>query len=116
MSRRGPRPAEVEAARNDPRLRRAMAERETGAQRARLHDSGWVLHGRCLTTDPETFFPEPRDSNESAIELCRGCSVQTLCLIRALDLRDDNGVWGATTPVERRAMGVVWRQRQPVSR
>jgi len=35
--------------------------------------------------------------------------VQGACLAWALDAGDCHGVWGATTPRERRAMSVVWR-------
>jgi WhiB family transcriptional regulator, redox-sensing transcriptional regulator len=35
--------------------------------------------------------------------------VQGACLAWALDAGDCHGVWGATTPRERRAMAVVWR-------
>lgn len=35
--------------------------------------------------------------------------MQGACLAWALDVGDCHGVWGATTPRERRAMGVVWR-------
>jgi hypothetical protein len=32
-----------------------------------------------------------------------------------LDAGDGHGVWGATTPRERRAMAVVWRDEAPVA-
>jgi hypothetical protein len=41
--------------------------------------------------------------------LCRTCEVQGACLAWALDVGDCHGVWGATTPRERRAMLVAWR-------
>jgi hypothetical protein len=41
--------------------------------------------------------------------LCRTCEVQGACLAWALDVGDCHGVWGGTTPRERRAMLVAWR-------
>ncbi|WP_213452561.1 WhiB family transcriptional regulator [Rhizomonospora bruguierae] len=98
---RMPRPHEVAAARRDPRLLRAFSERDL--------DPAWRTKGACQTTDPETFFPAPSEAADSAISLCRTCDVQGACLAWALDVGDCHGVWGATTPRERRAMLVAWR-------
>lgn len=98
---RTPRPHEVAQARRDPRLIRAFSERR--------FDEGWRSRGVCRRHDPETFFPAPSEPPDAALALCRGCEVQGACLAWALDAGDCHGVWGATTPRERRAMAVVWR-------
>jgi WhiB family redox-sensing transcriptional regulator len=98
-----PRPHEVQVASCDPRLLRAR-----GAQ---PQDVTWRTRGRCRTVDPETFFPLPTEPAEMALALCRGCDVQADCLAAALNAGDCEGVWGATTPRERRAMLVAWRNR-----
>lgn len=98
---RTPRPHEVAAARCDPRLVRAFSER--------CNDEAWRARGVCRRHDPEMFFPAPNEPPDTALTLCRGCDVQGACLAWALDVGDCHGVWGATTPRERRAMGVVWR-------
>lgn len=98
---RMPRPHEVAAARNDPRLLRAIEERH--------HDLAWRARGACRTVDPEVFFPAPREPADRAVALCQACDVQGACLAWALDVGDCHGVWGATTPRERRAMLVAWR-------
>jgi WhiB family redox-sensing transcriptional regulator len=98
---RMPRPHEVAAARRDPRLLRAFSERQL--------DSAWRTRGMCQQVDPETFFPAPSEPADAAIALCRTCDVQGACLAWALDVGDCHGVWGATTPRERRAMLVAWR-------
>lgn len=59
--------------------------------------------------DPEIFFPAPSEPADAAVALCRTCDVQGPCLAWALDVGDCHGVWGATTPRERRAMLVAWR-------
>jgi WhiB family transcriptional regulator, redox-sensing transcriptional regulator len=105
---RMPRPHEVAAARRDPRLQRAVAERGL--------DPAWRTRGACQTVDPETFFPAPSEPADAAVALCRTCDVQGSCLAWALEVGDCHGVWGATTPRERRAMLVAWRgdQARPV--
>jgi WhiB family transcriptional regulator, redox-sensing transcriptional regulator len=98
---RMPRPHEVAAARKDPRLLRAFSERQD--------DAAWRTRGVCQSVDPETFFPAPSEPADAAVALCRTCEVQGACLAWALEVGDCHGVWGATTPRERRAMLVAWR-------
>lgn len=95
-----PRPHEVAAARRDPRLLRAIEERD--------EDLTWRVRGVCQSVDPEVFFPAPSEPADAAVALCRTCEVQGACLAWALDVGDCHGVWGATTPRERRAMLVAW--------
>ncbi len=105
---RMPRPHEVAAARRDPRLLRALNERQL--------DDAWRTRGVCQNVDPETFFPAPSEPADAAVALCRTCAVQGPCLAWALEVGDCHGVWGGTTPRERRAMLVAWRgqvQRDP---
>jgi WhiB family transcriptional regulator, redox-sensing transcriptional regulator len=97
---RMPRPHEVAAARRDPRLLRAMQERD--------EDLSWRARGVCQSVDPEVFFPAPSEPADAAVALCRTCDVQGACLAWALEVGDCHGVWGATTPRERRAMLVAW--------
>lgn len=98
---RTPRPHEVDDARRDARLLRALRE---GGQ-----DPAWRTRGACQSVDPELFFPAPSESPEPAVEMCHTCPVQGSCLAWALDVGDLHGVWGGTTARERRAMAVVWR-------
>jgi WhiB family transcriptional regulator, redox-sensing transcriptional regulator len=95
-----PRPHEVAAARRDPRLLRAIEERD--------EDLTWRVRGVCQSVDPEVFFPAPSEPADAAVALCRTCDVQGACLAWALEVGDCHGVWGATTPRERRAMLVAW--------
>src|SRR5881398_2003527 len=96
-----PRPHEVAAARLDPGWRRPITERD--------QDPAWRTRGLCQSVDPETFFPAPSEPADTAVALCRTCDVQGACLAWALEVGDCHGVWGATTPRERRAMLVAWR-------
>ncbi|GAA1633246.1 hypothetical protein GCM10009828_071410 [Actinoplanes couchii] len=100
---RMPRPHEVAIARRDPRLLEAIAQRST--------DEAWRTRGACRSVDPETFFPAPNEPSGGAVALCGTCDVQGPCLAWALQVGDCHGVWGGTTPRERRAMLVAWRER-----
>jgi len=99
-----PRPHEVAAARRDPRLLRAIEERD--------EDLTWRVRGVCQSVDPEVFFPAPSEPADAAVALCRTCDVQGACLAWALEVGDCHGVWGATTPRERRAMLVAWHSEE----
>ena len=101
---RMPRPHEVAAARRDPRLLRAIEERD--------EDLTWRVRGVCQSVDPEVFFPAPSEPADAAVALCRTCEVQGPCLAWALEVGDCHGVWGATTPRERRAMLVAWQSEE----
>lgn len=103
---RMPRPNEVAAARRDFRLLRALTERDSGET--------WRTRGACRGVDPETFFPAPNEPADGAVSLCRSCDVQGPCLAWALEVGDCHGVWGGTTPRERRAMLVAWREQVTV--
>jgi hypothetical protein len=80
---------------------RAFQERDQGLS--------WRARGLCRSVDPEVFFPAPSEPADVAVALCRTCDVQGACLAWALEVGDCHGVWGATTPRERRAMLVAWR-------
>jgi len=102
---RTPRPHEIDQARHDERLLRAL--REWG------HDPAWRTRGACRDVDPETFFPAPSEPADAAMALCRTCPVLGSCLAWALQSGDLHGVWGGTTARERRAMAVVWHSGRP---
>ena len=86
--------------RRDPRLHQAAQERYS--------EPGWRARGRCLEHDPELFFPGTHEATDPALSVCTGCRVKGACLAAALDAADYDGVWGGTTPDERRAMRQVW--------
>lgn len=70
----------------------------------------WQKDAACQDRDPELFFPlgiETEGDLETmeAKAFCRNaCDVRSECLKFALDNGIDDGVWGATTPRERRVM------------
>jgi hypothetical protein len=101
---RRPTDHEIMFAARDSRLRRAIA--------AQSADTSWRTRGRCRTVDPDMFFPLPTYPSEPALSVCWSCDVQAECLATALDIGEEEGVWGGTTARERRAMLVAWRSRR----
>lgn len=76
----------------------------------------WRHAAICRFEDPELFFPlgEEHTSSQAptgpvqtqqdeAKAVCRACPVVSECLAWAIESGQDFGVWGATTPEERRA-------------
>lgn len=68
----------------------------------------WHDRGKCRT-NPEVFYaPDTKDMaefhrrNRAAKAICAGCDVRAQCLAYALEAQEDYGVWGGTTPAERR--------------
>lgn len=92
--------------RRDPRFRAATDHR--------VPEPHWRSRGECLRHDPELFFPNAADDPTPAVRICATCPVQAACLAAALDTGECDGVWGATTPDERRAMRQVWAVRATV--
>ena len=68
----------------------------------------WMSSGACLQADPELFFPIAAVAGpgarqaEAAKAVCGRCPVRKNCLSFALEAMPE-GIWGGTTPDERRA-------------
>ena len=58
----------------------------------------------CIDVDSDIFFPdEYTDSSVAkAKEICGSCWMQEACLQYALVHKESAGVWGGTTPKERK--------------
>lgn len=69
----------------------------------------WRDRAACLDEDPELFFPigakEPAMLQiEEAKHVCARCEVRADCLLWALTIGEDHGVWGGLSEDERRAL------------
>lgn len=67
----------------------------------------WRSVGNCRSSDPNLFFPLGRgraaaEQAEVAKVICRSCPSLAPCLAFALAAHQELGVWGGTTPDERR--------------
>jgi WhiB family transcriptional regulator, redox-sensing transcriptional regulator len=68
----------------------------------------WMSQAACRGEDPGLFFPvgetgPPLRQVERALAVCRRCPVLATCRRYAMDT-GQQGIWGATTDDERRAM------------
>jgi WhiB family transcriptional regulator, redox-sensing transcriptional regulator len=72
--------------------------------------SDWHEQAACRHSTTPFFAPDTDQHQNStydysrAVAICRSCPVQFDCLNFALDNRETDGVWGGTTPNERRRM------------
>lgn len=69
----------------------------------------WSARAACLREDPELFFPvtETGPGSEQvtlAKKICAHCPVVAECLAYALHAGEHTGIWGGTTPYERRML------------
>lgn len=75
----------------------------------------WREVGACAHADPDLFFPISSTGRAlreiaKAKAVCAGCPVRQACLDFALEHDLTHGIWGGTTPEDRRA----WRrERRP---
>ncbi len=60
--------------------------------------------GDVMFPDGDECSPVYRRGAEIARAVCAGCPARASCLGHALTAGEDHGVWGGTTPEERRAM------------
>ena len=67
----------------------------------------WIAQAKCAGQNPEDFFPGKGDTQlarKTAQEVCSDCPVSQQCLQWALDNEDFHGVYGGTTPNDRRVL------------
>jgi WhiB family redox-sensing transcriptional regulator len=73
-------------------------------------DDAWREQAACGDQDPELFFPEKGEwaKARQAKAVCEGCAVRGPCLHEALHgaqaTNDETGIFGGTTPRERRGL------------
>jgi WhiB family redox-sensing transcriptional regulator len=71
----------------------------------------WTARAACRGVDTEIFFPTTSDEEAEALAICAECPVRAQCLEYALRGRESNGIWGGTTPEQRRRI----RRQAPVA-
>jgi WhiB family redox-sensing transcriptional regulator len=65
----------------------------------------WQDDALCAQVSQEMFFPEKGGSVRDAKRICGSCDVRQKCLEYALSLESNPvGIWGGTSPLERRRM------------
>lgn len=74
----------------------------------------WTCRAACVRADPDLFFPVGvgplcQDQIRLAKRWCAGCPVADDCLAWAVSTGERHGIWGGTTPDERRLIRVEAR-------
>jgi len=64
----------------------------------------WRQEAACIGMDPDIFFPADGTPDRRARNVCAGCGVREECLLYALSLHMDSGVWGGTSATQRRML------------
>lgn len=65
---------------------------------------GWQADAACRGLDPDLFFPGQGEATSEIKAVCASCPVQEECLLYALGLREQHGIWGGRSERERRKM------------
>ncbi|HEX2274173.1 MAG TPA: WhiB family transcriptional regulator [Acidimicrobiales bacterium] len=87
-----------------------MALTDTALETAR---DDWRAQAACRDADVNIFFPTTDEEAEPARAICATCPVRMECLEFALSTRQEDGVWGGLTEIERRRLR---RRRQAAAR
>lgn len=68
----------------------------------------WYADAACQNADPDIFMPSKGKPSAPAIAVCETCPVRVECLDYALTMEAEDavyvGIWGGTTPRERRRL------------
>ena len=61
-------------------------------------------HPPCQSS-PDLWWPERGQQSDLAVRMCKTrCTITEQCLRFALEVGEDEGIWGGATPAERRSM------------
>ncbi len=84
----------------------------TRIRSAPVVDYAWQSFAACRGTAPELFLGPDEERvrdrvrrERLAIRVCADCPVRPECLGHALQVPERHGIWGATTPEQRSALG-----------
>jgi len=58
----------------------------------------------CTAYSTDIFYPEEYEEADvaQAKSICNNCWIKDKCLAYALSINEKEGVWGGTTPIERK--------------
>ncbi|UCG41060.1 MAG: WhiB family transcriptional regulator [Acidimicrobiia bacterium] len=76
-------------------------------------DQAWRLEAACADLTSEEFFlaGDDLEGMRRAQAVCAGCPVKAECLEFALASNQSLGIWGGTTPNERRRLRREWLRK-----
>jgi len=66
----------------------------------------WIEQGRCHSKPHLTylFFSDDPSEQKAAMSMCSTCPVRSFCLAAALERREKFGIWGYSSPADRKRM------------
>lgn len=74
-------------------------------------DRDWMASARCRESGDDLHFPTAEPGSQAftvqvsaAKQECHACPVRAECLAYALETAEPHGIWGGTTPAERRRL------------
>ena len=74
----------------------------TGRLVTLLNAAPWMRSALCRKVDPDVFHPQGPNTSQRAKDVCAECPVIRECLDHAIAQREEWGVWGGMTFVERK--------------
>ena len=69
-----------------------------------MKKGAWTQQAACRGGGTEIFYPATPDEEAEALSICATCPVRAQCLDYAIRNRETYGIWGGTTPEQRRHM------------
>lgn len=91
-----------------------MKKRVTEKQLEGITVQDWMDEALCREVGGDLWTPDQTEGSKGAIhraiKLCGKCPVQAACLEYALDRGEMHGVWGGTTPTQRKRLRRERRQ------
>lgn len=64
----------------------------------------WLDRAACVDVAITVFYPEDGGDLMEALLICGSCPVRAECLEHAIATREWYGIWGGTTPEQRRTL------------
>lgn len=71
-------------------------------------DEDWTSRAFCRGMPSSFFYPDNKNEEEAAREVCCDCRVRIECLNWAVSTNETEGVWGGTTEKVRRRLRQIW--------
>ena len=72
-----------------------------------MNSQAWRSEALCVGLDTTLFYPEGKGKKAGGLTLCQRCPVRVDCLEYVMEAQisaEDYGVWGGTTPKQRRKL------------
>ncbi len=69
-----------------------------------MRKGDWTQRAACRGVDTEIFYPASPEQEAEALGICATCPVRAQCLDFAVRNKETYGIWGGTTPEQRRRM------------